>query len=519
MFKVVFFVFMMASVVFADTSEESSKKLYPVTVEGKYGLIDELGKIVIDPIYENCAFLHNMVYAVKDNNYYIFNNDGKLLKNKLLEFEFNLPYHMRNDMDHFFLYSFNGKRGVIDTMLNGIVDPLYDFIEIVENKYFIVSKNSKKGVVNLQGKVVVDIIYDYIRYLKEDYFSVSVDEKYGIINSEGKLIVPVECSSIGWQFQDEVIWVSSGGRSASGVIVGGKWALIRKDGYNITGFTYDAVGQEFSDGLCSVNIGGIEKWEGIRDGKWGYIDKSGKMVIPFNPLYVASSFENGYAVVGKDKKWGVINKKGNYVLSLKYSQIRNDAIGLFIVTLGGIETGPHLLSKGQNMLINTDRKILFGPTVKISLGDWMDGFREGFLRIYDTEMKKYGYLNENGIVCIPIKYDQASNFSNGVAEVRIGSDIFKINYSGQRLTREDERVIQFGKQKWRKIVNENSKLKEVTIEFLDGEKISIPNKTIISVDDKIIEFVHVEKNPSTNASERKHAYVNIELQKIVWVDK
>ncbi len=518
MIKVVFFVFMMASVVFADTSEESSKKLYPVSVEGKYGLIDELGKMVIDPIYENCAFLHNMVYAVKDNNYYIFNNDGKLLKSKLLEFELNLPYHMRNDMDHFFLYSFNGKRGVIDTMLNGIVEPLYDFIEIVENKYFIVSKNSKKGVINLQGKVVVDIIYDYIRYLKEDCFSVSVDEKYGIINSEGKLIVPVECSSIGWQFQDEVIWVSRGGRSASDVIVGGKWALIRKDGYNITGFTYDAVDAIFYEGLCPVYIKDKPESGEKRVGKWGYMNTKGEIVIPFRLLHSASSFKYGHAVIKKDGKEGLINKNNNFVLPMWFSQIRYWPEGIFIVNIGGKGDSCCIpLEGGEWALLDRKGKVLHKSTLEIDIGN--SYCNDGMINYFNTTTEKWGYLNINGKIAVPAIYDEVKDFENGFAEVYLNNEKIIIKKNGQRISVAEMKSIEFGKRKW--IIIEDTKRKDtgVTIEFLNGERITVPDKKINYSDDKMIGFISVRKKTETNSYKRKYAYVNIDLQKIVWIDK
>ena len=46
---------------------------------------------------------------------------------------------------------------------------------------------------------------------------------------------------------------------------------------------------------------------------------------------------------------------------------------------------------------------------------------------------KWGYLDRKGDVAIPVIYDEAGNFKNGKAEVRLDTDRFYIDVNGRRL--------------------------------------------------------------------------------------
>ena len=49
-------------------------------------------------------------------------------------------------------------------------------------------------------------------------------------------------------------------------------------------------------------------------------------------------------------------------------------------------------------------------------------------------MTKWGYINENGTLITPIKYDFVYDFFQGVAMVRIGAQYGLIDTSGKEIT-------------------------------------------------------------------------------------
>ncbi len=111
----------------------------------------------------------------------------------------------------------------------------------------------------------------------------------------------------------------------------------------------------FSDGMARVEV----------NDKWGYINTTGATAI--QPQFEsATDFENGYAVVKINGGWAVIDKKGTQ------SEIKIDK-----------------LKKVRE-------------------------FKNG-LAIFDTEEKKFGYINTEGVVVIEAKFKSVGNFSHGVA--------------------------------------------------------------------------------------------------------
>jgi antitoxin component YwqK of YwqJK toxin-antitoxin module len=60
---------------------------------------------------------------------------------------------------------------------------------------------------------------------------------------------------------------------------------------------------------------------------------------------------------------------------------------------------------------------------------------EGLQRV--TKNKLYGFTDSTGKVIIPIQYSYAANFKDGIAQVSIKDDYFKINRNGERVKEPD----------------------------------------------------------------------------------
>lgn len=155
------------------------------------------------------------------------------------------------------------------------------------------------------------------------------------------------------------------------IIETGKSGYINKSGIYVIAPKFDGA-SSFSEGLAPVCIGD----------KWGYIDKKGKIVI--NPQYDWSEpFKNGLAFVRmgdpKTGKYGVINKSGEYVVK---PQFNNYVLGsVFVEGLARVNK-------------NISGRV-FEP------GD------------------KWGYLDTQGKVVIPLQFASARSFSEGLAPVQV----------------------------------------------------------------------------------------------------
>lgn len=136
------------------------------------------------------------------------------------------------------------------------------------------------------------------------------------------------------------------------------------------------------------------KPQGSRD--WGYANEKGELVIPakFERCY---PFSEGWATILDDngKYHCFIDRNGNKMKTeIGDFRVRDDAkFGIF----GGFVMG---------------------------------GFVEG--RVAVCQERKWGYLNQSGKLVVPCKYDQALDFYNGHALVRINKDWYILALDGSQ---------------------------------------------------------------------------------------
>jgi len=150
----------------------------------------------------------------------------------------------------------------------------------------------------------------------------------------------------------------------------------------------------FSGGLAAVKI----------DGKWGYINKSGKLIIK-TQFDFANDFSDSLALVTISGKYGFINKHGTIVINPQFDyggQIKEVA---FFEELANIE----------------NRKSKY------------EGFNEGLalVAIKNGGLLKFGYIDMLGKFIITPQYDDAGNFSEGLAAVEINERNGYIDKTGK----------------------------------------------------------------------------------------
>jgi|GEM_PF-6311317 len=140
----------------------SSSDIIRVRKDGKWGLIDERGKEIVKPQYDDIGWIFS--------------------KNRI-----------KVERD--------GKWGFIDKKGREIVKPQYDdvadFMFEVEDMTS-VKRGSKWGFINKEGKEVVKPKYDHVESFitRDGTVCVKNNGKWGLINKEGEEIVPLEYDSI-----------------------------------------------------------------------------------------------------------------------------------------------------------------------------------------------------------------------------------------------------------------------------------------------------------------------------------
>ncbi len=254
----------------------------------------------------------------------------------------------------------------------------------------------------------------------------------------------------------------------------GFWGFINEDGIEIIPCKYiDA--NDFSEGFASVSIGTIEITEGgyiiKKDVKYGVIDKKGTKTIAFRFKDI-KSFNKQMALAQdlESEKWGWIDELGNWNSLNRYDYAEDfNELGLAKVGDNKVATdegnvGTEYVAFG---IINRDEKFVISQQY-YHLGKFNDGtidaikfnneYKAGYSGLLDkngrivvpfiynsvenfnqnlalvtsfqNHLLKYGFVDKKGQVKIPIKFDYANSFINGMAFMKLNGKFGWINSLG-----------------------------------------------------------------------------------------
>ena len=213
-------------------------------------------------------------------------------------------------------------------------------------------------------------------------------EVCGFKNSEGKIILKAEYDFCG-DFHDGMAYLlkknlksdSDGGYYIGYVNNSGELVIP----VNIEadyGWMLDA--RDFSEGVVAI----------LNKDQWGYMDKEGNTVIPFK-YESASNFSNALATVSKDYKYGAIDHSGKTAIDFKYNHLGEFKDGLANFTPADSE---------KNGFINSKGKEIIAP-----IWDQAMDFSEGLAAVAkgDYDNAKWGFVDTSGKVVIEPQYDHA----------------------------------------------------------------------------------------------------------------
>ncbi len=139
-------------------------------------------------------------------------------------------------------------------------------------------------------------------------------------------------------------------------------------------------------------------------------------------LFIYGGFNPDWTYMHTASNSGLINENGEVVFSDSYGV---DGISYFYGGVATVAKNAPDFSGWQYALIDTKGNFV----VDFSVYDYIAHCNEGLLCVEKND--KYGYIDTKGNVVIPLMYDSADYFDNGVAEVGIKTD--KIDKWGENI--------------------------------------------------------------------------------------
>jgi hypothetical protein len=188
----------------------------------------------------------------------------------------------------------------------------------------------------------------------------------------------------------------------------GKTGFADKNGHEVIPCKYDGAHQ-FCEGMAIVSLDDLSD---------GVIDKTGREVVPCGKYDDIEEYHEGFARVKKDDRYGFVDKTGREVIPCEYDWATDFYEGLSKVK-----------KDDEECYIDKDRRVVLKPA---ELGILVaDCFSDGLAKVICESGGKRGYIDRAGQLVIPYKYDEAHDFHDGLAMVKLDHIWGFIDKTGQ----------------------------------------------------------------------------------------
>lgn len=356
--------------------------------DGKYGLINLEGKIILEAEYEDIYALKgskNSIITVKESKLGLVNNSGtKVVPNnytqiKSLGEDTNL-YIVRNEENNYgiegkleakyqeirelnhkdiYLVKENNQYKVINEEEQEVFKESFDDIIQIKDNIIVYAKNKKYGAYDIVENKKITCEYQELTYTCNNYFIAKKNNVYGIIDIENQIKEKIEYAKIGYYEEAQIFEMEVANTTNSkNIILNNHLEKIAEGMINEINSEKSYIRLWTEDGYRYYNLAGEEKdsreillqnkiFLRKQNGKYGYIDKEGNVVVDYIYDDAKEQNEYGYAAVKKDGTWGAIDTKGNIVAPIEYSLDENLLIDFI---------GKYYLGKDINLRYYTNKQ-------------------------------------------------------------------------------------------------------------------------------------------------------------------
>ena len=364
-----------APVQYDEVTYEIGRNYYLLNKNKLKGLyLPQNTPLFLDAVYNALypSYTNNAIVAIKDGKYGLLDKSGKVM----------LPFEYESIMDYNtdrFLVKKNGRQGMVGSKGNVLIPIEYNDISSFGgfnfSDYYFVKKDNLYGIMKANGQVILPVkftwvgdygqmivgelnkkwsLYDEqgflltpepIDYLARNYGSYPVyymvkDGKYGLINSNGKILEKIQFKSLDYLYDEDGMRNPGNGSP-----------LVVRSMDNKLGL-FDERSQKMLitpsyDDLTQIADGNIVAKKGS---KYGIIKSNNTVVIPFEYDAIDLNWwhsKNPSFIAKKNGKYGVVDLKNTPIIPFEYTALEKVSLTLYKA------------SKGKNFsLINVQNKVI-----------------------------------------------------------------------------------------------------------------------------------------------------------------
>ena len=358
--------------------ENTNNKILKIYIQQpKYGLIDTLGHLTVNAVYDEIGQFSEGRLAVKRNGMWGFVDSNGL---EVIPCRFR---SVNNFSEGLASVKLGQYWGFVDKMGNVDIGFKYKRSGNFKDGLAWVYEGEGIGYINQEEDFVIPPVFDKAYDFEKGVARVVQKNNYGLIDRNGKFVQRPRYNDIQPFDQHGLAIVRYGNERI-------RYGVINLKGEQITRVSFSSI-EPYQEGLAAVKF---------RD-DYGYIDTTGHLVIP-NIYSKVSGFVEGRAAVQKDGQCGYIDRNGNTVIDFNFSKCLDFDDGKAVVYKGIRKAG----------LIDLDGGFIFKPSLNRLLQ-----FKEGRGLMRDNKYRFYYITEQAGLY--NGYYQQASEFKHGVAVVQI----------------------------------------------------------------------------------------------------
>ncbi len=452
--------------------------------KGKWGYVDNSGKKAIDYLFDSAGnFNKGLALVKKGDSFGMIDQNGK----EIIPIKYDLiEWHS----EHIFRVADNGniKDGVLMNEKYGFVDdsgkellkPEFEEIGIFNDGLAYVKKGNSYGYIDDRIQTVIPCKYNAIGAFNANGYvwvcegakfeknssSKFSGGKYGIFDRNGNVIVPVKYKDVGTfvpyvyeptkeyldklDYFQRITLIQSGvhhiysmhteacddyfnatfskmREDAVGFYASNKSYVYEKTKYTRKNAVFDLQGKLIiKEGIYQAAFYPTDGMALIQDKKGGYnyLDiNTGKMLLE-KPVYNAWAFEDGVAVISRDRDgMELIDLKGNSISST-YKEIFPRKEGVYIVqsTADSQSVRYGAIDPQGHEIVPPRQTCVYPPA-------------NGMMLCRPAANEKIGYLDTKGNWLIEPKFEDATSFRYGLADVKTAKGWGLIDPSGKEVVK------------------------------------------------------------------------------------
>lgn len=304
---------------------EGTKSVYITTIDGKKGLVDNMGKIIIENKYQEITSLTNQY----ENGFIVKNDQGKygvINYNKTIALQEKYDEIKNVYGNEMYVVKELETYKIVNTKGEKFLENKFEEVKEINLNDIIIKTNGKYGVVNVNGEEKLPAIYDDLTYAFSDYYIAKKENKYGIVDINNEETLPFNYNYIKYLSNIGILQAETENMQSqlldknfkvkvTGIITeinqDKNYIRVREnEQYKYYNFKLE---QKENTEILATNTIFLSK----KDGKYGYVNEKGIVVVDY--IYEDATEQNkyGYVAVKKDGKWGSLDAKGKVVTECK----------------------------------------------------------------------------------------------------------------------------------------------------------------------------------------------------------